>query len=153
MSIIYLDTSALLKRFIREQGSQALKEIWPSFRVVGSAVVVYAEMAAAFSKAVRQGWQSASAAQFAWDMFLEDWPRLTLVGIDTSVVQRAGKLAWEYGLRGYDAVHLAAALVWQEGMGEPITLGTFDRQLWGAAKQSVLTIWPENLEQFTLPNL
>jgi predicted nucleic acid-binding protein len=50
-------------------------------------------------------------------------------------VERAEALAWEHGLRGYDAVHLASALTWQESVGEQIVLATFDQQLWEAASE------------------
>jgi hypothetical protein len=50
------------------------------------------------------------------------------------LLARADELAWELGLRGYDAVHLASALLWQDGMGERVMVGTFDRALWEAAE-------------------
>ncbi len=34
---------------------------------------------------------------------------------------------------GYDAVHLAAASIRQEGMGEQVTMAVFDKKLWAAA--------------------
>jgi hypothetical protein len=52
------------------------------------------------------------------------------------VVARANRLAWEHDLRGFGAVHLAAASLWQEAMGEPVTVATFDRRLWAAAERS-----------------
>lgn len=55
---------------------------------------------------------------------------------------RAGALAWEHGLRGYDAVHLATALVWRETLGEMVTVATYDRELWRGAKASGLAPWP-----------
>ncbi|MGC2063967.1 MAG: hypothetical protein WA610_13405 [Thermodesulfovibrionales bacterium] len=61
------------------------------------------------------------------------------------LLSRAATLAWEQGLRGYDAVHLAAAHVWQDIIGEPVTLASYDRQLWEAAKVTGLTSWPESL--------
>jgi len=48
-------------------------------------------------------------------------------------------------VRGYDAVHLASALIWQEGVGEVVTLATCDRQLWDAGHMQGLTVFPENL--------
>ena len=36
-------------------------------------------------------------------------------------------LAWDYGLRGYDAVQLASAITWQEAVATEILL-TFDQQ-------------------------
>jgi len=65
------------------------------------------------------------------------------------LVARADSLAWEYGLRGYDAVHLASALLWQEALGEPVTLATFDKPLWEAAQQAGMGVWPEDLDKST----
>jgi hypothetical protein len=62
---------------------------------------------------------------------------------------RADAQAWERGLRGYDALHLAAALFWQETLGEPVTLATFDRQLWQAGAAAGLEVWPADLGKFT----
>jgi predicted nucleic acid-binding protein len=57
----------------------------------------------------------------------------------------ADSLAWELGLRGYDAVHLASALLWKEGMGQEVALATFDQQLWEAASQLGLVPFPDDL--------
>lgn len=60
-----------------------------------------------------------------------------------TLVGRAAALAWDHGLRGYDAAHLAAALFWQNMVGEAVTLASYDRQLWDAARTTGLTAWPE----------
>jgi predicted nucleic acid-binding protein len=65
------------------------------------------------------------------------------IALDEALVYRAEQMAWKYGLRGYDAVHLAAAQVWHEQIGHPIVLATFDRELWKAAEQAGLKAWPE----------
>jgi hypothetical protein len=52
-------------------------------------------------------------------------------------------LAWNYALRGYDAVQLASALTWQESVGMEVIVGTFDRQLWTAARHAGMKAWPE----------
>jgi len=46
---------------------------------------------------------------------------------------------------GPPLIPLAAALTWQEGMGEPVTLVTFDQQLWESARQSGLLVFPDDL--------
>lgn len=60
------------------------------------------------------------------------------------LVARAAELAWGQGLRGYDAVHLAAAHVWQDVMGEGVTVATYDWQLWDAANGTGLETWPSH---------
>jgi hypothetical protein len=48
---------------------------------------------------------------------------------------RAGFLSWEHVLRGYDPMHLAATNTWQERIESPVTLATFDRELWHASRK------------------
>jgi hypothetical protein len=62
------------------------------------------------------------------------------------ICDRAETMAWEHGLRGYDAMHLAAALSWQELFGAPVTLASFDRSLWAAAANAGLLVWPHELK-------
>lgn len=149
MSITYLDTSALIKRYIQEPGSEALLAAWSTFTVYGSAVIIHVEVSAALSKARRLGALDHQGAQLAWQAFLRDWEKLSLVNISLSVVNRASSLAWEHGFRGYDAVHLAAALTWQDGMRDTVQLCTFDHQLSRAAKLVDMKVWPENLAIYT----
>jgi predicted nucleic acid-binding protein len=60
-----------------------------------------------------------------------------------ALVSLAEQMAWDYGLRGYDAVHLAAAKVWRKEIGDLVVLATFDRELWEAAQLAGLEAWPE----------
>jgi predicted nucleic acid-binding protein len=76
-------------------------------------------------------------------MFGGEWPDLARVPITETLVARADSLAWDYGLRGYDAIQLASALGWQESIGTEIVLATFDRELWEAGRQAGLVVWPE----------
>jgi len=55
---------------------------------------------------------------------------------------RGDFLACEHNLRGFDATHLACALIWQETLGLPVTLATFDGQLVQAAKEVKMGILP-----------
>ena len=62
------------------------------------------------------------------------------------MVARADDLAFQHGLRGYDAVHLASALAWAEALEETITFATFDVQLWrAAAEHGALSRFPDDL--------
>jgi hypothetical protein len=61
------------------------------------------------------------------------------------LIARADILAWELDLRGYDAVHLASALLWQDSLGRKVTMATFDRKLWQAAEERGLSPFPEDL--------
>jgi predicted nucleic acid-binding protein len=143
--ILYLDSSALVKRYVEEPGWREVAEAVERADLVGTVVVSRVEVAAALSKAVRL---EALAREEAWkavQVFREEWPELVSLRITELLISRAETLAWDYGLRGYDAVQLAAASVWQEMMGERVTLSTFDRRLWATARTAGLEGHPADL--------
>jgi len=141
--ILYLDTSALVKRYIRETGTDEVIPLVENAGSVGSASLTKVEMAAALEKIVRQGWIKRKIALQAWQDFLDQWSSFTRLNISSGTIERASKLAWEYSLRGYDAIHLACAILWQETLETQITMATFDRDLWRASKKAGLAVWPE----------
>ena len=51
--ILYLDTSALVKRYVMESGSKEVNALIESANTVGSAMLTQVEMASALAKAVR----------------------------------------------------------------------------------------------------
>ena len=143
--ILYLDTSVLVKRYVREAGTDEVIALVESAESVGSVSLTKVEMAAAFAKIIRQGWVDMKIAMQAWQDFLDHWSSFTRLNIPPGTIDRASSLAWEYGLRGYDAMHLASALLWKETLETQITLATFDRDLWQAGKKAGMEVWPEAL--------
>ena len=141
----YLDASALVKRYIVERGSRETIALTADSDMTATSIVSRAEVAAAFAKAVRAGLVKDEVARNAQRRFAEDWPDLARVPVTEALVERAERLSWEHGLRGYDAVQLASALTWQESVGQEIVLATFDQQLWETAKRSGLKAWPDQL--------
>jgi predicted nucleic acid-binding protein len=115
--ITYLDTSALVKAYVREFGSEEVMQLIRVATVVGTSRLSKAEMAAALAMAARIKYVNAVDAKQAWQEFQANWRTLYKMAVSEIVVNRAASLAWEYGLRGYDAVHLAT-LLWQETIGE-----------------------------------
>ena len=140
--IVYLDASALVKRYVAEAGSVEVASLISEAQAIGTAVVSRAEVAAALAKAARVRLVTREAALTALKAFSADWENLIRIQFGEPLAARAAALAWEYGLRGYDAVHLAAVLFWRETLGEAITVATYDRELWRGAKASGLSPWP-----------
>ena len=143
--IVYLDASALVKRYVAETGSAAVDGLIARADAIGTAVISRAEVSAALAKAVRMGALSRDEGQAALQVFTVQWPDLARLQLTEVILAQAGALAWDVGLRGYDAVHLAVARFWQSSLGEPVTLATFDRQLWEAGAAVGLSVWPEDL--------
>ncbi len=145
MSIIYLDTSALLKLYIQEEHSEEVSGLVSVADGAGTSILTYTEVAATMSRAARMRLISDDTARTAWDKFLGDWPEFTRLKLSAALTERAASLAWDFGLRGYDAMHLAAALTWQDALGEPVFLATFDRLLWNAGRKAGVAIWPNTI--------
>jgi predicted nucleic acid-binding protein len=77
--------------------------------------------------------------------FVREWKNFIRIRVTESLVAKADESAWTFRLRGYDAMHLASALEWHDRIGEAITLATFDRELWRAAKEAGLDRFPVTL--------
>ncbi|MGH7318444.1 MAG: type II toxin-antitoxin system VapC family toxin [Candidatus Rokuibacteriota bacterium] len=147
--IVYLDASALVKRYVAEAGSRETNRLIGRATVVGTALLSRPEVAAALARAVRVNVLTRADAAAALQAFRAHWNDLARLQVTETLVAKADALAWDGGLRGYDAVHLAAATLWRETLGDRVILATFDRQLWHAAAGAGLTPWPEALERFT----
>jgi predicted nucleic acid-binding protein len=146
--IVYLDASALVKQYVAESGSADVDAIIARATALGTAAISRAEVASALARATRVGALSRDEAQAALQVFYTQWPDLVRLQLTEVILAQAGELAWTYGLRGYDAVHLAAAQFWQASLGEAVTLAAFDRQLWRAGDRIGLAVWPEDLTPF-----
>lgn len=143
--IAYLDASALVKRYLVEPRSQETIALTAESEMVATSIISRAEVSAALAKAVRLGLVTENVARKAQRSFDGDWDDLLRVPVTEALVDRAGTLAWDHALRGYDAVQLASALTWQESVGTEVVLATFDQQLWEAAPKAGLKAWPDKL--------
>jgi uncharacterized protein len=141
--IAYFDASTLVKRYLVERRSRETIALTADSEMIATSIVTRAEVAAAFAKAARSGLVTQDRARSAQRSFAEDWPDLVRVPVTDALVERAEALAWDHGLRGYDAVQLASALTWQESVGTEILLATFDQQLWEAAPKAGVKAWPD----------
>jgi predicted nucleic acid-binding protein len=141
---LYFDSSALVKRYIDEQGSSDVLDWMDDSKINGTVLVTRAEVASAISRAVRMQYISKEDVGRFLDVFRREWESLHRIPITEPLVARADTLACDHNLRGYDAVHLAAALIWQEQLGMPVTVVTYDRELAAAVQALGMTVLPEN---------
>ncbi len=140
--MLYFDASALVKNYVQEPHTDAVRALLAGGDRVGTGLMSKAEVAAAFAKAARMQYITLADARAALDAFRADWPTLASLTPTEAVLDHAADLAMAHQLRGYDAVHLATALAWQTQRAIPVTLVTFDRQLWEAGKAVAIAVWP-----------
>ena len=107
--IAYFDTSAVVPLLVVEAGSTRAAVLWDGADRVVSARLVYPEGRAALALAHRLGRLTARQLRAAVAQLDSKYEEFDLVEVDDMLARRAGHLAEAHGLRGYDAVHLAAA--------------------------------------------
>jgi predicted nucleic acid-binding protein len=108
--ITYVETSTLLKLLIEEDGSEQAALIWDTAEFLASAGLVVVEGRAALDAAERSGRLTRAQLKRAKADLSELIEEISLVEITEGLIDMAAEVAEEEQLRGYDAVHLAAAL-------------------------------------------
>lgn len=139
---LYLDSSALVKRYIRESGSDDVADSVTAASFVGISVIGRAEVEAALAMAVRLGVIAPAGGGSAREALAAHWDSLVRIAVTEALAARAGSVAWRHGLRGYDSVHLASALTWRDGTGESVTVATYDQGLHRACAAEGFTLIP-----------
>ena len=145
MMVLYLDSSALVKRYIHEAHSEAVARLLDETVAIATAAISRVEVVAALARAARGNRLDAHEARRAQEQFAEDWPDSGKVPVTDSLLTRAETLAWKHGLRAYDAVQLAAALVCEEtltDLDESVLFACFDGELTAATNEAGLRTWP-----------
>jgi predicted nucleic acid-binding protein len=108
----FTDSSAVAKRYLNETGSRWMKGLFtanPPHRFFAVATIGV-EVVAAISRRARGGTISQVDAAAFCTIFLADLRAdFRIVPVTDALLSQAIRLAQFYGLRGYDAVQLAAA--------------------------------------------
>lgn len=132
--ILFCDTSALVKLYIAEPESDALKARVLEANAVAVCRIAWAEAHAALSRRVREVPEDAATIELAKVALAADWPRFVVLEIDQPLVERAGEYADTFALRGYDSIQLAAAFETGRITQSAICFACFDTRLIKAAK-------------------
>ncbi len=143
----FADSSAVVKRYVEEPGSLWVKSLFtlaPQQTVIIIAITGV-EVVAALTRRTRSGTITVEDADSACRLFLADLQTDFQIGAVTEILLRqAIYLARTYGLRGYDAVQLAAAneanaLRTRVGL-DPIIFLSADNELNTAARIEGLSV-------------
>lgn len=123
---------------VDEDGSEHAAQLWRTPHRACSSTLSYPEGRAALATARRAGRLIAPAHRRTVEAFEELHRQLHLITASPELARRAGELADEHALRGYDAVHLATAL----RLGSDTVLLTWDGALRDAALRAGLAASP-----------
>ncbi len=107
--IAYFDTSAVIPLIIEEPHSEDVGEVWDHASRLVSSRLLYPEGRAALAQAHRMNRLTTRQLRTAARDLEVLGGQLDHVEVTDDLANRAGELAEAAALRGYDAVHLAAA--------------------------------------------
>jgi len=143
MAITYVDTSALVKRYVAEVGSAWVRRMMarPVHQVLYTAALTEVEVRSALQRLVREGRLDTTQAQRLTQRVTRHFTRrYQVIQITRTVVTQAGMVLERQRLRAYDAVQLACALtvrrlMHQRGMPPPLFVAADDTLLAAAAAE------------------
>ncbi len=141
MKLVYLDTSALVKRYYRELGTKIVQELIINSSIIVVSKIAYAEIISALMRKRREGMLSMDDYQRVLAGFKNDWSNFyVVIELTDDIINRTEGLIENYPLRGFDAIHLASALVFQDELNMDLTFICSDNRLLEAARRENLQI-------------
>lgn len=132
--ILFCDTSALVKLYLVEAYSDAVKALAAEAEAVAVCRIAWAEAHAALSRRAREVSADAPSIGQAKQALAADWPHFLIVEVTQVVVEQAGEFADTFALRGYDSAQLAAAYEAKQVSRLPLSFACFDSRLNKAAR-------------------
>lgn len=152
MTVYFLDSSAIAKRYISEIGSPWIQQITNPTRNHGLVLVriTWVEVLSAFARRQREGGlDSATVSQIKTVFQTHFIQQYRILEVDRTLTDRAGDLITQQPLRAYDAIQLAAALrlkstLNQAQLPDPIFLTSDQRLLTIAQATGLPTDNPNN---------
>lgn len=136
--MIYFDTSALVKRYVSEEGSDAVDQWFAGTPLIATSKLTYPEMLSALNRRHKEGAYSRKWLDKMIDNFESDWELCYVIDMPDNILAAAKRLILKYSLRGADSVHLASALLLRERVGGNVALAASDSALLEAASSEGL---------------
>ena len=123
--MIFLDSSALVKRYVREDRSDLVVDLMLEDPDWAASELAWTE---ARITLCHRGPEGATDSTIQADL-ASDWLRFSTVSVDAECLAEAVQLGCRLGVRTLDAIHLAAAM----RMPEDVRFLSFDRRQLEAA--------------------
>lgn len=128
---LYVDSSALLKRYVDEHDSDAANELMQSDPVLVTSRLTEVEVRRNLARLL-----DGDALDRQRQALAIDLDAFALVGLDATTMNTAARIAEQTLCRSLDSIHLGAA----RRAGRATTLLTFDTRQARAARQIGLTV-------------
>ena len=136
--MIYLDSSALVKRYLEEDGSDKVQLLFSDMDIVFVSRLAYHETLSAITRRRRSGDISDRNFRRIKEQFKSDGESLTIVEIRSEVLQFTDTIIDRYALKGADSIRLSSALWLKKMVNSEVAFVASDEALLDAAQKEKL---------------
>lgn len=144
--IVFLDSSALVKRFTVEPGSRQVEQTMAS-EMIGISGLAFVEVGSALSRRYREGLITESEQLEAIASLNQEAKGFFVVDLSTLVIQEAQRLVLRNsGLRAGDALQLSSFFALQNDLEVEVDFLSFDHRLNEIAQSLGLPMIPLDQE-------
>jgi uncharacterized protein len=138
--ISYLDSSALVKGYIREDGTDKMNSVIAGAELLVTSKLTYAEILSSFFRKYGARELSEKHLHAVLRTFEIDWAHFLVIEFGDEMLPLIKQLVQKYYLRGADSIHLASALWFKTAVKTEITFIAADLNLLEAANSETLQI-------------
>lgn len=138
--MIYFDTSALAKNYIKEDGSDYVNKIIADSPVIAISKITYPEILSAFIRRSKTGDISNRELIKLMNEFESQWDYFIVVDFKDELLPIIKTVIRKHLLKAADAIHLSSALWLKNAVNQDVTFVASDINLLNAAQNERLHI-------------
>ncbi len=132
---VFFDSSAFVKRYIEESGSEAVSRLCEEATDLGLSVIAMLEILGAFNRALRNGRILRPDYARAKRSLAEEIRDATIIQLTPAVIATCTAVLESSPVRAMDAIHVACAMEW----GAELFVSSDRRQLDAAQEAGLFT--------------
>lgn len=140
--ILYLDTSALVKRYFKEPYSKEVIAKFQEATEIVTSSVAYSEAMASFYRKKRESALENDLMEQVIKNFQTEWHSFIRIQVTDQLNNYIDTSLKAHPLRGFDAIHLASAMVIHEKFPDDFLFACFDQKLTQAANTEGMNTFP-----------
>jgi hypothetical protein len=138
--MIYLDSSALVKRYTEEAGTDSVKSILATSGLITTSKLTYPEILSALMRKVHSGEIEKKTFHGIVDKFDKDWNHILVLDFHNDLLPIVKTLIQKHPLKAADAIHLSSALWLKLSSKANVTFVASDSNLVKAAEAEKLQV-------------
>ena len=138
--MIYLDSSALVKRYTEEAGTDFVKSILTTNGLITTSKLTYPEILSALMRKVRSGEIEKKTFNGILDKIDKDWDHILVLDFHNDLLPIVKTLIEKHPLKAADAIHLSSALWLKLSSKVDVTFVASDSNLLKAAGAEKLQV-------------